>query len=229
MKRSELNEIIREGEKFIASFGFKLPEFATWSLDDWQQQQAPRRRGRSARGWAGTSPISAAAISRIPGLLLFTIRNGSQDNLKRGGGMVYAEKIMISRKNQITPMHTHGVKTEDIIVRGGAPLGGPALQRASRAAAPIDDKPGRVRMDGIDARGEGRRRGADPARQLHHAGAGPPPFLLGVRAAIAWWARCRSSMTTRPTTTSSTWSRAFPDVEEDEPPYRLIVPDYARL
>ncbi len=39
MKRSELNEIIREGEKFIASFGFKLPEFANWSLDDWKRNK----------------------------------------------------------------------------------------------------------------------------------------------------------------------------------------------
>ena len=33
--------------------------------------------------------------------------------------MLYAEKIMISRKDQISPMHRHVVKAEDIINRGG--------------------------------------------------------------------------------------------------------------
>ena len=36
--------------------------------------------------------------------------------------MCYAEKIMISRQDQISPMHRHIVKAEDIINRGGATL-----------------------------------------------------------------------------------------------------------
>ncbi|HNB26102.1 MAG TPA: D-lyxose/D-mannose family sugar isomerase, partial [Alphaproteobacteria bacterium] len=121
MKRSELNEIIREGERFIASFGFKMPEFATWTPDDWKRNKHRAREAIRARlGWDITD--FGRGDFEDTGLLLFTIRNGSQENLRRGGGMVYAEKIMISRRNQITPMHTHGVKTEDIIVRGGAPL-----------------------------------------------------------------------------------------------------------
>ena len=36
--------------------------------------------------------------------------------------MLYAEKIMISRENQISPMHTHALKAEDIINRGGGKL-----------------------------------------------------------------------------------------------------------
>jgi len=36
--------------------------------------------------------------------------------------MVYAEKIMISKKNQISPMHRHDIKSEDIINRGGGKL-----------------------------------------------------------------------------------------------------------
>ena len=36
--------------------------------------------------------------------------------------MCYAEKIMISRHDQISPMHRHIVKAEDIINRGGATL-----------------------------------------------------------------------------------------------------------
>ena len=36
--------------------------------------------------------------------------------------MLYAEKIMISKENQISPMHRHNLKTEDIINRGGGTL-----------------------------------------------------------------------------------------------------------
>lgn len=56
------------------------------------------------------------------GLFLFTVRNGSLEDLKKGGGRCYAEKIMISRRDQISPMHRHIVKAEDIINRGGATL-----------------------------------------------------------------------------------------------------------
>jgi D-lyxose ketol-isomerase len=43
-------------------------------------------------------------------------------DLKNGIGMCYAEKIMISRQEQISPLHRHLFKTEDIINRGGANL-----------------------------------------------------------------------------------------------------------
>lgn len=34
----------------------------------------------------------------------------------------YAEKLLISRQDQLSPMHTHVIKAEDIINRGGATL-----------------------------------------------------------------------------------------------------------
>ena len=43
-------------------------------------------------------------------------------DLSTGRGMLYAEKIMISRQNQLAPMHRHIVKAEDIINRGGGRL-----------------------------------------------------------------------------------------------------------
>ena len=56
------------------------------------------------------------------GLFLFTVRNGNQADLATGRGMLYAEKIMISRQDQVTPMHRHNLKAEDIINRGGGTL-----------------------------------------------------------------------------------------------------------
>ena len=48
-------------------------------------------------------------------LFLFTLRNGLLADLQRGGGMCYAEKLLISRQDQLSPMHTHVIKAEDII------------------------------------------------------------------------------------------------------------------
>jgi D-lyxose ketol-isomerase len=56
------------------------------------------------------------------GLVLFTLRNGRLADLQRGSGMCFAEKLLISRQDQLSPMHTHIVKAEDIINRGGATL-----------------------------------------------------------------------------------------------------------
>ena len=52
---------------------------------------------------------------------MFTLRNGKLADLRRGGGMCYGEKLLIARQDQLTPTHTHVIKAEDIINRGGAP------------------------------------------------------------------------------------------------------------
>jgi D-lyxose ketol-isomerase len=121
MKRSKINDILREGDDFIRSFGFRLPPFAYWTPD----QMTARRDDisgilKARMGWDITD-YGQGDFDKL-GLFLFTVRNGSQEDLKRGGGMCYAEKIMISRHDQISPMHRHIVKAEDIINRGGATL-----------------------------------------------------------------------------------------------------------
>lgn len=121
MKRSRINDILREGDEFIRSFGFRLPPFAYWSPDKMMARRADISGILAARlGWDITD-YGQGDFDKL-GLFLFTVRNGSQEDLKRGGGMCYAEKIMISRHDQISPMHRHIVKAEDIINRGGAAL-----------------------------------------------------------------------------------------------------------
>ena len=121
MKRSRINEIIREGDAFNRSFGFVLPPFAYWSPEQLRDKRPLIGGIVGARlGWDITD-YGQGRFDEL-GLFLFTVRNGSEPDLKRGGGMCYAEKIMISRKDQISPMHRHIVKAEDIINRGGAVL-----------------------------------------------------------------------------------------------------------
>jgi D-lyxose ketol-isomerase len=119
MKRSRINEIIREGDGFIRSFGYRLPPFAYLSPEALQagdHTEIKRRR----LGWDITD-YGAGRYDEM-GLFLFTTRNGLNADLGKRSAMLYAEKIMISKRDQLSPMHRHDVKVEDIINRGGGTL-----------------------------------------------------------------------------------------------------------
>jgi len=121
MKRSKINLILEEADDFIKAFGFRLPPFAYWSPEEMQARRADIARIIDARmGWDITDYGQGDFASL--GLFLFTLRNGTAEDLANNTGFCYAEKIMISRHDQISPMHRHVVKTEDIINRGGATL-----------------------------------------------------------------------------------------------------------
>ncbi|TIX48778.1 MAG: D-lyxose/D-mannose family sugar isomerase, partial [Mesorhizobium sp.] len=121
MKRSTINDIIRDADAFIRSFGYIMPPFAYWT----PEQMKARRQDSSAifssrLGWDITD-YGQGKFDEL-GLFLFTVRNGRYEDMKKGMGMLYAEKIMISRKDQLSPMHRHNIKAEDIINRGGGKL-----------------------------------------------------------------------------------------------------------
>lgn len=121
MKRSTVNDIILRAEEFITSFGYVLPPFAYWSPEEMKERRSEISGVVDARlGW----DITDYGLGRFAevGLTLFTVRNGRAADLARGKGMLYAEKIMISLKDQVAPMHRHVVKAEDIINRGGGKL-----------------------------------------------------------------------------------------------------------
>ncbi len=121
MKRSRINEIITEADAFIRSFGYLLPPFAYWSPAEMMDRRSEIGPILSAGlGWDVTD--YGQGDFEALGLFLFTVRNGDPADLRQGRGKVYAEKIMISRQDQISPMHRHTIKTEDIINRGGASL-----------------------------------------------------------------------------------------------------------
>ena len=117
MKRSEINQKIREAIQFFDELNFKLPPWGYWSLDDWKQnKETCSEIFANGLGWDLTD--FGSGNFEQTGLLLFTLRNG---NLERDQ-KPYAEKIMIVDENQITPMHFHWSKMEDIINRGGGNL-----------------------------------------------------------------------------------------------------------
>jgi len=119
MKRSEINKIIKDAMTFIAKFKFALPPFAHWSAADWQNKGSECDEIRdNMLGWDITD-YGFDKFDEI-GLVLVTIRNGNQNMPKYE--KPYAEKLLISRENQVCPMHFHWNKMEDIINRGGGIL-----------------------------------------------------------------------------------------------------------
>jgi D-lyxose ketol-isomerase len=121
MKRSQINAIIRDAKAFLQERRFHLPPFAYWSPEEWTRKGEEAREIVERRlGWDITD-FGQGEYEKL-GLLLFTIRNGAPENLKTGKGKLYAEKILIVGVDQVTPLHFHWVKMEDIINRGGGNL-----------------------------------------------------------------------------------------------------------
>lgn len=152
MDRTTINEIIAESDSFIRSHGVHLPPFAYLSPADLKSHvvQAPIIRERFL-GWDITD-YGQGKFEDL-GLFLFTTRNGLGSNLSTGKGMLYAEKVMISGEHQISPMHRHVTKTEDIINRGGGDL---VLQLFTDRDGVIDtDLPVEVVSDGRVIRMQG--------------------------------------------------------------------------
>jgi D-lyxose ketol-isomerase len=224
MKRSEVNAILQSGDAMIRRHGFTLPPFAIWTPD---QFRAHRDRAsaliQAGCGWDITD-FGSGQFGKV-GLFLFTLRNGLMDDLRRGGGMCYAEKLLIACRDQLTPMHTHVVKVEDIINRGGATLA-VQLFGSDEGGRFAPDRGGAVLRDGI----------------LHR-------FAPGETLQLA----PGESVTLRPGDWHSFWGEGgdvlvgevstvnddrhdnifrdpvgrFATIEEDEPPLRLLVSDYA--
>ncbi|WP_419176589.1 D-lyxose/D-mannose family sugar isomerase [Desulfosediminicola sp.] len=120
MKRSEINHSILDAIALFESMQFKLPPFALWSPEQWQQVgEEAREILDNGLGW----DVTDYGKGDFPntGLLLFTIRNGNYGN-RETYPKGYAEKIMVVQENQMTPWHFHWNKREDIINRGGGDL-----------------------------------------------------------------------------------------------------------
>jgi D-lyxose ketol-isomerase len=143
MLRSCVNEILLEADSFIRSFGYVMPPFAYWTPAEMQAKK-PAGILDARLGWDITD-YGEGRFDEM-GLFLFTTRNGSVADLAKGRGMLYAEKIMISRKDQYSPMHRHDLKAEDIINRGGgklvlelfAPLPDGGIDREADVTVPCD-------------------------------------------------------------------------------------------
>jgi D-lyxose ketol-isomerase len=221
MKRSAVNELIREGAAFLGTFNVNLPPFAYWPPAEMAARDHAMIAARGL-GWDVTD-YGQGRFDEL-GLFLFTLRNGRKEDLAAGSGMLYAEKLLISRRGQLSPMHRHIQKAEDIINRGGgtlvlelfasAPDG--SICRHSEVSVPCD---GQIRT--LPA---GGRLALAPGESV--------TLLPGVWH--AFWGEGGDVLigevsTVNDDATDNVFEMdigRFSQIEEDEPPLHLLVSDY---
>lgn len=223
MKRSEINTIMREADVFMRGHGFRLPPFAYWTPEDWANKgEEVREIVDHTMGWDITDFGLGDYAST--GLFLFTIRNGDPANLATGRGKLYAEKALIVDVDQVTPLHFHWRKVEDIINRGGGQL---VIQlynstdEDERADSEVV-----VSCDGV--------RRSVPAGGTVTLEPGES-ITLPTRLYHAFWGAGSKvlvgevSLVNDDNTDNRFYEPVgrFPQIDEDEPPLHLLTTDYA--
>jgi D-lyxose ketol-isomerase len=221
MKRSEINAAIQEMIELAAAHRFPLPPFAHWTPEEWRSKGPEFDEIRTnGLGWDVTD-FGQDDFARF-GLTLLTIRNGDH---RRPEQKPYCEKLMVAKEGQVTPLHFHWNKTEDIINRGGGNL----VCRVYRATedGELSDAPVELSLDG-------QRRTVPAGTELvltpgqsvtltpnvYHdfwAEVGTGAALLGEVSAVNDDANDNRFHEPLP---------RFPGIEEDAPPLRLLCNEY---
>lgn len=219
MKRSEINTYIKEAKVFFDKFGFKLPEWAEWTPEDWKNKghECDEIR-RNALGWDITDFSKGHFLQE--GLTLITLRNGNPAYDKK----CYCEKIMMVRVDQYTPYHFHWHKQEDIINRGGGLLC-MKLYNATKEEALDKETPVKIQIDGIThVVKPGETLKLAPGSSVTYT-----PYIYHT-----FWAEGEPALVGEVSMVNddSTDNRfleplgRYPEVIEDEAPYRLLCNEY---
>lgn len=222
MKRSEINSIMRSAKQFLAEHQFHLPPFASWTPDAWRAKGPEVSEiAENQLGWDITD-FGSGEFKKC-GLFLFTVRNGRLANLHAMQGKTYAEKVMIVEVGQVTPLHFHWQKTEDIINRGGGKL---IVQLYNSTPGEQLAKTGIVvSLDGVT-----RKVSAGGTVVLHPG----ESITLPPRLYHAFWGEGSRVLVGEVSIVNDdrTDNRfhepvgRFPQIIEDEPPLHLLTVDY---
>lgn len=120
MRRSEINVLIDDAVHMLEKYQIALPPFAYLTPMDWEKMGPECDEIRQCKlGWDITD-FGSGVFNKV-GLVVFTVRNGHHQ-LAPYTRKTYAEKILVVREGQHTPMHHHVRKSEDIICRAGGNL-----------------------------------------------------------------------------------------------------------
>ncbi len=222
MKRSQINKEIKRLEALAAEYRFALPPFCGWTPEEWQNKGHEYDEIRhNMLGWDVTD-YGQGDFDRI-GFTLITLRNGNpkMSQYKK----TYAEKLLMLKEGQYSPMHFHWSKMEDIINRGG----GTALIRVYNSLPDegFADTDVTVIMDGrsftVPAGTQVELRPGESIsiyQGLYHdfeVKPGTGDILLG-EVSMCNDDACDNRF-------NPPMGR-FPAIEEDEPPYRLLCTEY---
>ncbi len=223
MKRSEINKVIRDMEELAQKQGFYLPPFASWTPEDWKTKGHEYDEIRdNMLGW----DITDAGLGKFyeEGFALFTIRNGNQLRSEEYP-KTYAEKLLMMYPGQKFPMHYHVFKMEDIINRGSTPFGIRVFNGTkdkklldSDVTVSCDGKKMTVPADTVITLNPGASITITP--YLFHRFEAPAD---GGMVLIGEVSRCNDDNNDN----YFYWEVGrFPEVEEDEPAYRLLCTEY---
>lgn len=221
MKRSEINAIIKEARAFFASQNFNLPQWIDWSEEEWKTKGTECAEiKRNGLGWDVTD-FATGNFNEI-GLTAITVRNG---NLKYDR-KTYCEKLMMVRVNQVTPIHFHWKKMEDIINRAGGDLC-MKLWKADEAEA-LTNEDVVVQIDGVTT----TVKAGELLRLKPGASISFEPYVYHT-----FWAEGAPCMVGEVSTVNDDENDnrfleplgRFSDIVEDEPKYRLLCNEYPEL
>ncbi len=223
MKRSEINKAIKEMEALAAKNGFALPPFCNWTPEEWETKGEEYDEIRdNMLGWDITD-YGLGDFDKV-GFALITLRNGNQNNPKYK--KIYAEKLLMLKEGQHSPMHFHWKKSEDIINRGGGTL---IIHVYNDKEGELDDTDVLVNADG----------------RSYYVKAGTGVLLHPGESITLWPHQYHDfdvvegtgdvligevSMCNDDNADNRFYEPVgrFPKIEEDEEPYRLLCNEYPR-
>ena len=222
MKRSEINQALKEMEAMIREYRISLPPFCHFTPDEWKTKGHEYDEIRdNGLGWDITD-YGLGDFDKV-GFSLITIRNGNVHDDKYP--KPYAEKLLYIKEGQRSPMHFHWNKMEDIINRGGNDIEF-TLYNADKETEQLADTDVEICQDG--------RRYTMPAgtKVILHPGESLTlyPYLYhefvipeGGPVLIGEVSMCNDDNTDNRFLNPL---GRFPTIEEDEAPYRLLCNEY---
>ncbi len=223
MKRSEINKGIKDMEQLIMEHKFEIPPFTKWTAGEWSDKGHEYDEIRDNKlGWDITD-FGLGKFSQT-GFSLLTIRNGNlnMDQYKK----TYAEKLLMLYEGQTAAMHFHWNKMEDIINRGGNDVYITVYNGSEDGR--ILDTDVTVRMDGkLSIVSAGTKVKLSPGESItitpymYHDFAVPD---TGGSVLLGEVSMCNDDDNDN-RFYDATVGR-FPEIEEDEPPYRLLCNEY---
>ena len=226
MKRSQINRALKEMEAVCARYSCFLPPFCFFTPEQWLTLGHDFDEIRDCMlGWDITD-FGSGDFDRV-GFSLITIRNGlrtAPDKYPK----VYAEKLLYLKEGQSCPNHFHWYKTEDIINRGGGnvlirvynSLPDEGVDRITDVCVHTDGR-AYVIPAGTQVRLAPGESIYIPQRLYHEfeVEQGSGNVLLGEVS------QCNDDNTDNRFNPSV---GRFPEIEEDEAPYRLLCNEYPK-
>ena len=226
MKRSEINRAIRMIDALAAENKIALPPFCSFSPQDWETLSHEYDEIRDNKLGYDITDYGADSFEKL-GFTLITLRNGNVSAPEKYP-KPYAEKLLMVLPGQYSPLHFHFRKMEDIKCLAG----GTALIRVfnSREDESIDTvSEVRILSDGREyCVPAGAQIELSPGQSitiyqgLYHdfeVKEGSGPLLLGE---VSMCNDDENDNRFNPP------RGRFPQIEEDEPPYKLLIGDYPK-